>query len=278
MKKSQLLALLVVVVVIGGIVLLIKGAKNKEAPSNVKIEKVQPSEREINAPSTNTPQTNTEETKPQTTNPVTLPKRAVTSPSQKATGVEVLSPRDSDAWIIDSQNIIAWSREMGIAGSIALIDAKTEKVAGWIAQNVGARQSSFQWDTRDVFLSYYESLKKPVEAGSYKVRIFFEGGKGDAESKTFMIGKEGELKNRINIVTYSNLVFTPGGVTVPQGDRVIFKNNHTVSQVFSSRTTSHSYNLRPGESALLDTKDLPPGLYEFYAAGSPLSKVTILVK
>ena len=86
-----------------------------------------------------------------------------------------VTPVKGDIWTTGSQNLISWNKAGGISGSLSLIDSATKAFIGVILPQVGPNQTSFAWNTRDVFLSRTNPLKKDVTPGTYQIRILYDG-------------------------------------------------------------------------------------------------------
>lgn len=119
---------------------------------------------------------------------VTNPPRANTSPTTSGNAqpsgvttkpttnkIVVTAPTVGSVWKIATSNTISWSREGGISGDIYLIDAKNGKFVGVILPQVGPHQTSYEWNTRDLYLSRTSPSKTTVLPGTYIVKVAFDG-------------------------------------------------------------------------------------------------------
>ncbi len=89
--------------------------------------------------------------------------------------ITFVTPVPGETWTIAKQNPIQWSRAGGVSGEISLLDASTKALVGVILPQTGPNQTSYAWNTRDIFLSRTNPLKKNVEPGRYVVRISWDG-------------------------------------------------------------------------------------------------------
>ncbi|HVN26716.1 MAG TPA: hypothetical protein VMT99_03660 [Candidatus Paceibacterota bacterium] len=97
--------------------------------------------------------------------PVTKPQNAI----------KIITPVSGDEWKIGVTNPVSWTPEANFTGEIDLVDAKTGTVIGVILSETGPHQTSYGWNTREISLNRYSPLKKEVAAGTYKVRMKFDG-------------------------------------------------------------------------------------------------------
>lgn len=93
----------------------------------------------------------------------------------KPAAITLITPVANDVWVIATQNSIQWSRAPGVTGQIELLDASTMRLAGVILNQIGARQTSYAWNTRDLLLSRTSPSKVTVMPGRYVVKIIFDG-------------------------------------------------------------------------------------------------------
>ena len=92
-------------------------------------------------------------------------------------GITFVTPIAGQTWIIAQQNTIEWSRAGGVSGQIDLLDASTKALVGVIIPQTGMNQSSYAWNTRDIFLSRTSPLKKNVVPGTYVIRVAWDGNR-----------------------------------------------------------------------------------------------------
>ena len=88
--------------------------------------------------------------------------------------IHFITPAANAQWKIGTSNSISWDKAGNITGVIDLLDSKGNYV-GAILSETGSGQTSYSWDTREYSLSRYSPLKKELLAGTYKIRISFDG-------------------------------------------------------------------------------------------------------
>lgn len=97
------------------------------------------------------------------------------SGSKGLTVIKLITPAPGVTWTIATPNVISWMKEGGFSGQIELLDASTMKLAGVILSQVGPSQTSYEWNTRDLYLSRTSPAKTTVLPGKYVVKILFDG-------------------------------------------------------------------------------------------------------
>lgn len=100
---------------------------------------------------------------------------AITPAHPPAIVINLITPVKNDLWMINKPNPIVWDREAGVTGEIDLLDATTKNLVGVILSETGAHQTSYSWDTRQIYLLRYSPLKKDITAGNYVLRLKFDG-------------------------------------------------------------------------------------------------------
>ena len=97
--------------------------------------------------------------------------------------IDLLTPISGNVWTIGQPNSIAWDNSANITGEIDLVNANTKAFVGVILSETGPKQTSYSWDARSIYLARYSADKKDVVAGTYSIRIHFDGnGLGDLVS------------------------------------------------------------------------------------------------
>jgi len=89
--------------------------------------------------------------------------------------IAILTPTAGNTWQIGKLNSISWSRAANITGEIDLLDAGTQEFIGVITSNTGPQQTSYGWDTRQIYLERYGALKKDIVPGTYFIQLKFDG-------------------------------------------------------------------------------------------------------
>jgi hypothetical protein len=114
---------------------------------------------------------------PPTGVPSTTPSHSLTAAQKSPTPLvlKMITPVKNDAWTIGTQNMISWNKPGGFSGSISLIDVNSNQSVGIILPQVGPNQTSYTWNTRDLFLDRSSASKKTVTAGTYVIQIIYDG-------------------------------------------------------------------------------------------------------
>ncbi len=195
--------------------------------------------------------------------------------------ISILSPVALDKWVIGQNNLIRWSGAAKISGSIYLVNAliKNESVpVGWIIPNIGPQQTSYTWDTRDVFLSRTNPAKKNLETGTYIIKIKFDSKvMPEVSSPTFSIIYPSEVVIPVYDVHINNFKFSPPTLTLKKGDKIKITNDDAV-ELRVLLSSFSPFVLKPGESFVFDTSVFSSGgLYTFYSDvySSMVLKVTV---
>lgn len=201
------------------------------------------------------------------------------APSTSPSSIRVTSPSEGAEWVVNENHTIAWSREAGLSGGIYIVDASTRAVIGWITSNVASNQTSYTWDTRDLFLNRGSGLKKGITAGKYIIKIKFDGPKPEAQSGTFSLIYPEQVKTATYQVAIKNFLFSPSALTVRSGDQVVFTNSDSITHNFILSNFGLTYTLTPGGTLVFDTAKFPKSpSYDFYSEPYPAMRLTITFK
>jgi hypothetical protein len=92
-----------------------------------------------------------------------------------APSIKMIAPGSGNSRTIGVQNLISWSKAGNFSGSISLLAAPSKQFAGVILPTTGPSQTSYTWNTRDVFLSRTNPSKKDVLPGNYIIEVAFDG-------------------------------------------------------------------------------------------------------
>ncbi len=210
------------------------------------------------APSTNTEAPPTPApAAPQAQKPAVAP-----SPAPVATGHVFAVPTASDIWALNTQHLIAWNREAGVAGGIYLVDETTGKTVGWIVPSTAPSQTSFTWDTRDVAIDRTGGTRQNLAAGTYSLRLTLTA-KGEAKSAPFRIVPEGSAEAVTRAVRMRGTQLSPTALTVVRGTKIVFINNEAKAQTITGDGLPSMTVVANGGMATLDTSPLLPKPY-FY--------------
>ena len=190
--------------------------------------------------------------------------RSVSAPPPKKKNIVITSPVAGEEWVIDNLHSIKWNTEAGVSGGIYLINDDTKKIVGWIISELGPRQTSYNWDTRFVFVGRYGGVKQEIGVGNYYLAIKFDSNLGEIRTGTISIIYTGQEKKIIRTTILKDFKFNPAVINALKGERIIFVNNDQVAHRILSSGFG-PYNLQPGESAILETAVLNQGNYSFYS-------------
>ncbi len=125
---------------------------------------------------TSTPETATSTA---TTSPAVTPTISSTKPAPapvQQSAIHFITPVAGDAWKLETSNSISWNASSGATGQIYLLDAKTKTFIGVILDSTGPAQTAYTWNTRDVYLSRTNPLKKTILPGNYVMVMSFDQG------------------------------------------------------------------------------------------------------
>lgn len=99
--------------------------------------------------------------------------RATSSVGMQA-AITITNPAAGDQWVIGEQHTISWNIPGGMTGEIALVNATSGVVAGWIQQTIAPTQTSYPWNTEYLFAgAKIPSTQQPVLPGEYVIKIYF---------------------------------------------------------------------------------------------------------
>ena len=198
------------------------------------------------------------------------------SPSTSPSSIKIISPSEGVEWVVNENHTITWSKEAGLTGGIYIVDASTKAVIGWITSNTASNQTSYTWDTRDLFLNRGSGLKKGILAGKYILKIKFDGPKPEAQSGSFSLIYPEQVKTDAFPVAIKNFLFSPAVLTIWNGDRVVFTNNDSITHKFILSNFGLTYTLAPGATFTFDTAKFPKSpSYDFYSESYPAMRLSI---
>jgi plastocyanin len=223
--------------------------------------------------------TGKQESKP-ATNITTGGKTSVTKSGTTQTGkiaLTILKPIAQTQLVLGQDNIIEWNRETGLTGGIQLLDAKTREVVGWIHVNLNPRQTSFAWDTRNIYLSRTNPLKKEIGTGNYVVQLVFDGPEASVPSQSFSIVYPSQVSAPEHEVSIQSYTFAPSQVTIKIGDKVVFINKDTIDYKINI-TAVGTITVQKGTSHTLDTQAFGKGTYDVYSPDYPAMVGKIVVQ
>ena len=203
--------------------------------------------------------------------------RSAATPPKKKKNIVVVSPLANEEWVIGRLHTIKWSPEAEVTGGIYLVNANTKQVIGWIISELGPRQTSYNWDTRLVFLGRYGGVKQEIGVGGYYLVIKFDNNLGEVKSGPISVIYSGQEKKIIQTIILKDFKFNPITISAQKGEQIIFINNDQVKHRILSSGFG-PYNLQPGESGILETSVLNLGTYSFYSENYPSMSGVLMVK
>lgn len=204
-------------------------------------------------------------------------KPPVIAPAQPSdSGIYVISPSAGDKLVLGQNHEIKWSAESGFKGYVYLADASTKEIVGWINSETGPRQTSYAWDTQNLFISRYSPNKKTVGAGNYVIGVGFESKQTPAVSNAFEIIYPSQVTIDEHNIAIKDFYATPNSLTVKKGSKLIFTNNDNATLKIA--VGSISFSIAPSVSYIFDTSALFPGEYNFYAENYSTLRVTVNVR
>ncbi|MEK7195491.1 MAG: cupredoxin domain-containing protein [Patescibacteria group bacterium] len=208
----------------------------------------------------------------------TSPSYTPLSTKKTSITITVISPAGSDKWIINQLHTIKWSKEAGAKGSIYLVRSSDESVVGWINSEIGPHQTSYDWNTREVFTARYSPAKTNLKNGQYIIKLSFDSSEvGTVSSNVFSILYLDEVPTTVHNVTIQSYAFSPKTLTVKKGDKVVFTNNDPVNHRVVIGNLS-PLTVAPGGTATLETSAFGPSPYNYYCDLHPSMTGTIVVQ
>ncbi|HVO29046.1 MAG TPA: hypothetical protein VMT81_03635 [Candidatus Paceibacterota bacterium] len=115
---------------------------------------------------------------PQTSTPANTNGNAAAKPAANPPAgpvIHLITPEGGDTWTIGVQNLISWNKPGNFTGSLSLLDASTSQFVGTILPSIGTNQTSYAWNTRDVFLDRSDPQKQDVVPGIYEIELTYDG-------------------------------------------------------------------------------------------------------
>ncbi|RJP44938.1 hypothetical protein C4587_01455 [Candidatus Parcubacteria bacterium] len=236
----------------------------------------QPEEKGSEVPSPQTPSVSAPAPAPNAPQPSQpAPKPAPPISSQAPA---ILSPDSGSEWVIGQNHEIRWSKAIGRNGEIYLIDAATKSVVGWILSSIGVNQTSYAWDTKEVYLSRTNPSKKEIAAGTYVIKIRFDGPVPETQSPQFSVIYSHEAKIPTKAVSIENAALVPSTITAKKGDIVVFTNKDAVTYQIQIANISPPYSVAPGASFSFNTAVFNPGPYLISSAAYSSLRGTLVVQ
>lgn len=201
-----------------------------------------------------------------------------TTQPKTQTSITITHPATGEKFVIGQNNLIQWSKEAGVAGSIYLVNNTDKSTVGWITSGVGVHQTSYTWNTRDVFLSLANPSKKDITPGTYIIKLKFDSARlADISSAPFQIIYPSQVEVRSYSVNIKNFVFLPDKITLKKGALLVFTNGDPVTHRIILQGFS-PFTVASGGTLTFDTSVLAPSPYSFYSDVYSTMRLTVTVQ
>jgi hypothetical protein len=204
-----------------------------------------------------------------------------TPPAPSQTGVNViLAPLGGAQWVFGQNNTVQWKRDTDSIGYIYLVNAADGSIAGWLIQQTNAHDTSFSWNTRDLYISRTSPIKQDVAPGRYIIKVGFTSPQwGTIASAPFSIVAAAQAVAPVNAFFIKNGTFSPSSLSVKEGTKLIFTDNDAVAYHIIISGFGVPFTLEPGGSYTFDTSPLSPGgTYTFYSASSSVLRASVVIQ
>lgn len=214
-------------------------------------------------------------------NNITAPlvQQNITAPKTiKTEGVSIVSPVGGEKWLLSKPHVVRWSREVGRTGAIALLNASSRAVVGWLTISVTPKQVSYDWDTYRVSLSRTSPIREIIPAGTYIIQVVYDKPNSVIESAPFEIIAAGDENILTSDVYLRSSIFSPNVLTVKQGEHIVFVHDDGVNTDTIKLAGIPVAILSLRDSYVFDTSKFAPGNYEFRLASNPVAKLTLAVE
>ncbi len=194
----------------------------------------------------------------------------------KTSAISMVTPALGEIWALGKLHSVRWSHEGGSSGAIALLDASSKIVIGWITPELSSQQVVYSWDTASVALGRKDPQKKNISAGTYIVKVVFDGSRSPVESVPFAITGTANEKILTSEVLIRSGRFFPNFFTIKQGERVAIINDDSSLTHIIKMSGVNIATLSPRDSYVFNATQ--PGNYEFRLADDILAKLTVVVE
>lgn len=192
--------------------------------------------------------------------------------------IRVVMPAAGEIWSSEKSHTIRWSREAGYSGGIALLDASSKAVIGWIVQNFSSDQVTYNWDTMGVALTRTNPVKTDVPVGTYVVRIVFDGAAGAVESAPFSIMPGDEERILTHEVSIRDRAFSPRVISLVRGEQAVIVNKENIGTTQTLTMGGARVATLAAKSSYVFGPQIPSGTYVFGLEGHPLAELTVRVE
>lgn len=189
----------------------------------------------------------------------------------------ITSPQIGERLIIGKNLTISWNKESGFKGFVYLADVSTGAVVGWINSEIGPHQTSYIWNTNDLFTARYSPTKKSVGVGRYKIVVGFDSKQAPISSGEIEVIYPSQATIDAYNIIIENFSATPASLTVKKGSALNFTNRDSSSHRIHA--ASIVFQVAPNETYVFDTNILFPGVHEFYSEQYPTTaRISVTVQ
>ncbi len=218
-------------------------------------------------------------TSPSVPTTATQPKSPTTAAQPKSSAsIAIIHPASGEKFVVGQNNLIQWSKEGGVSGSIYLVNSADKSTVGWINSEIAVHQTSYTWDTRDVFLSRSNPSKKDIVPGTYIIKLQFDSARlATVSSAPFQIIYPSQVQTPSYAISIKNFTFSPDNITVTKGTLLVFTNNDAVTHRIILQGFS-PFTVTPGATLTFDTSVLAPSPYSFYSDVYSTMRLTVTVQ
>lgn len=110
---------------------------------------------------------------------------------------------------------------------MALANASTKKIVGWIEPHLSPKQTSLSWYTHDIFSSRTSSQKVTLLPGTYVAILKSDQNFADMISSPFTIILGGQQESLTKAIRLIGDTVSPLGLVITKGGKIIFINNNS---------------------------------------------------
>ncbi|MDE2019094.1 MAG: cupredoxin domain-containing protein [Patescibacteria group bacterium] len=192
----------------------------------------------------------------------------------------VTAPAAGADWALGANHVVSWERATRVTGGIALMNAADGSMVGWLIGQTNGGDTSFTWNTRDLYVSRTSATKITVQPGKYFLKVIFDSAQWPAiVSPSFSIIQPDQVRALVYNLAVKDGVFSSSAITVQHGTKLLFANQDQTAYVITISGFGVPFTLEPGGSYTFDTAPLAPGsIYVFYSASSSALRVTVTIQ
>jgi len=201
-----------------------------------------------------------------------------TAPSVGTATSFVVTPAGGESWTIGKNHEIRWNKHSGLPGSIALVNASTDQIVGWISPSTIAKQVTFNWDTRNLQITQTNPAKITVDPGTYYVQVIFSNPSISFRSDNFTLITNDNEYRITEQVRISSKNYIPNYLSLGRGEKVVIINdNQNENETILMGGVAVAV-LEPRHSYVIDTSEMNPGEYIVRLASNTVTRLTLAVK